>query len=111
MRVGIIGIGNICKKAYLPAITAMEDLELVLCTRNENTREEISKKYRINEAVSTVDELIKKKIDCAFVHSSTETHFSLCKTLLENGIHVYVDKPLSYNLEECIELLVNCKKK
>ena len=110
MRIGIIGIGNICKKAYLPVITAIEDLELVLCTRNENTRKEISKKYRINEAVTTVDELLKKKIDCAFVHSSTETHFSLCKTLLENGIHVYVDKPLSYNLEECIELLSIAKR-
>lgn len=110
MRVGIIGIGNICKKAYLPAITAMEDLELILCTRNENTRDEIKKKYRIDEAVSTVDELIKKKIECAFVHSSTETHFALCKTLLENGIHVYVDKPLSYNLEESIELLSIAKR-
>jgi len=110
MRVGIIGIGNICKKAYLPAITAMEDLELVLCTRNEKTREEIKKKYRIKEAVSTVNELIEKKIDCAFVHSSTQTHFSLCKTLLENGIHVYVDKPLSYNLEESLELLLIAKK-
>ncbi|PRR81846.1 Gfo/Idh/MocA family protein [Clostridium vincentii] len=104
MRVGIIGIGNICKKAYLPAITAMEDLEIVLCTRNENTRKEISKKYRINESVTTVEELLKKNIDCAFVHSSTETHYSICKTLLENGIHVYVDKPISYNLDETIEL-------
>ncbi|MBU3105465.1 Gfo/Idh/MocA family protein [Clostridium gasigenes] len=110
MRVGIIGIGNICKKAYLPIITAIEDLELVLCTRNENTRKEISKKYRIEEAVSTVDELIKKNVDCAFVHSSTKTHYSLCKTLLENGIHVYVDKPLSYNLDESLELLSIAKK-
>jgi virulence factor len=109
MRVGIIGIGNICKKAYLPAITAMDNLELILCTRNEITRDEISKKYRINETVSNLDELIKKNIDCAFVHSATETHFTLCKTLLENGIHVYVDKPLSYNLEESLELLVIAK--
>jgi len=110
MRVGIIGIGNICKKAYLPAITAMEDLELVLCTRSEKTREDIKKKYRIKESVSSVDELLKMNIDCAFVHSSTETHFAFCKTLLENGIHVYVDKPLSYNLEESLELLLIAKK-
>ena len=35
MRIGVIGLGNICEKAYLPVITAIEDVELIFCTRNE----------------------------------------------------------------------------
>lgn len=27
---------------------------------------------------------------------ATESHFQICKTLLENKIPVYVDKPISY---------------
>ena len=109
MRVGIIGIGNICKKAYLPVITAIENIELVLCTRNKEILNEVRNKYRINEFVSTVDELIESNVDCAFVHSNTESHFEIVKKLLTKGIHVYVDKPLSYNYEES-EKLVNLSR-
>lgn len=110
MRVGIIGIGNICKKAYLPVIAAIEDIELVLCTRNKETLNEVRNKYRIDEFVSTVDELIESKVDCAFVHSNTESHFEIVKKLLIKGIHVYVDKPLSYNYEESEELVEISRK-
>lgn len=110
MRVGIIGIGNICKKAYLPVITAIENIELVLCTRNMETLNEVKNKYRINEFVSSVDELIKAKVECVFVHSATESHFEIVKKLLKSGINVYVDKPLSYNYEESKELVELSKK-
>ncbi len=104
MKIGIIGLGNIAQKAYLPVITAMENLELVLCTRNENTLNKLSKKYRIPTAVKTIDELIASGIDAAFVHTSTESHFDIVKKLLLNGINVYVDKPLSYSYDEALEL-------
>ena len=111
MRIGIIGVGNICKKAYLPSLTAMEDVEIIICTRNDETRKEVSNKYRISTTVSTIDELLDKNIDCAFVHSSTESHYSICKKLLENNIATYVDKPLSYNLAESEELVTLAKEK
>lgn len=104
MKVGIIWIGDICKKAYLPLITLMDDLEIVLCTRNTTTLQETKSKYKINKAVSSVDDLINEGIECAFIHSSTDSHYDLCKKLLSSGIHVYVDKPISYNLEEALEL-------
>ena len=104
MKVGIIGIGDICKKAYLPLITLMDDLEIVLCTRNNTTLKETKSKYKINKAVSSVDDLINEGIECAFIHSSTDSHYDICKKLLSSGIHVYVDKPISYNLDEALEL-------
>lgn len=104
MKVGIIGIGDICKKAYLPLITLMDDLEIVLCTRNNTTLKETKSKYKIDKAVSNVDALINEGIECAFIHSSTDSHYDICKKLLSSGIHVYVDKPISYNLDEALEL-------
>ena len=47
MRIGIIGLGNICEKAYLPVITAIEGIEIVFCTRNKERLNSLSKKYRI----------------------------------------------------------------
>ncbi|MBU6137008.1 Gfo/Idh/MocA family oxidoreductase [Clostridium tertium] len=104
MRIGIIGLGNICEKAYLPVITAIEGIEIVFCTRNKERLNSLSKKYRINEAVSTIDELINMNIDAAFVHTATESHIEIIEKLLNNNIHVYVDKPISYSYEDSIRV-------
>lgn len=104
MKIGIIGLGNICEKAYLPAITSIEDIEIVFCTRNIDKLKKISKKYRIAEYTSSVDDLISKNIDAAFVHTATESHAEIVEKLLKNNIHVYVDKPISYNYEESLRI-------
>jgi virulence factor len=104
MKIGIIGLGNICEKAYLPVITAKEEVELVFCTRNKEKLDSLSKKYRINESVSSVDDLINMNIDAAFVHTATESHVEIIEKLLNNNIHVYVDKPISYNYEESLRI-------
>lgn len=104
MRIGIIGLGNICEKAYLPVITAIEGIEIVFCTRNNERLNSLSKKYRIKEAVSNVDELINMNIDAAFVHTATESHIDIIEKLLNNNIHVYVDKPISYRYEDSIRV-------
>lgn len=104
MRIGIVGLGDIAKKAYLPVLSEKEDIELVLCTRNKATLENLSTKYRINEYVQTVDELINKKVQAVFVSTATEAHFEVAKKLIENGINVYIDKPISLNFKETEEI-------
>jgi len=42
MRVGIIGLGSIAKKAYLPVLTAMPGVTPVLVSRNPRTLTEVA---------------------------------------------------------------------
>ncbi|MBP2000930.1 virulence factor [Paenibacillus shirakamiensis] len=100
MKIGIIGLGDIAQKAYLPVITAREDIEIVLCTRNADTLHALSNKYRITQRVTQVEDLIALNINAAFVHTATESHGIIVRQLLEAGVHVYVDKPIAYTLEE-----------
>ncbi|WP_409304835.1 Gfo/Idh/MocA family protein [Peribacillus sp. SCS-155] len=100
MKIGIIGLGDIAQKAYLPVLSEKEGIELVLCTRNAETLSRLSKKYRTEETVHSVNELISKNIDAAFVSTATEAHFEIAEKLLQSGIHIYVDKPISMNYEE-----------
>jgi len=104
MRIGIVGLGNIAQKAYLPVITARSNLELVLCTRNPIVSSSIAKKYRISQTVQTLDELIASDVEAAFVHTATEAHKDIITALLSNNIHVYVDKPIAYYYKEAVEL-------
>jgi virulence factor len=100
MRIGIIGLGDIAKKAYLPVLSEKEGIELVLCTRNVDTLTRLSERYRVHERVQTVDELITKNIDAAFISTATEAHFETAEKLLKNGINLYIDKPISMNFQE-----------
>ncbi|MBU2703348.1 putative dehydrogenase [Sporomusaceae bacterium BoRhaA] len=58
MKIGIVGLSNICKKAYLPVITAVEGIDLIFCTRNKEQLEKLSEKYRVSSYVTSVDDLI-----------------------------------------------------
>lgn len=111
MRIGIIGIGDIAQKAYLPVVTRKKDIEIILCSRNEALLKEVTREYRGIQYVTGIDKLIEIGIDAAFVHTSTASHYEVCRKLLENGIHVYVDKPMSYHMEEARELFVLAKEK
>jgi virulence factor len=105
MKIGIIGLGDIAKKAYLPVLSEKEGIELVLCTRDTNTLNTLSKKYRIKDIVHTVDELIAKRIDAAFVSAATNAHYEIAKKLLRNGINTYIDKPISMNFHETAKII------
>lgn len=113
MRIGIIGLGDIAKKAYLPILSTKENIDVVLCTRNEEVLNNLSQKYKVNEYVKNVDELLKLKIDAAIVSTHVSAHFDIAKKLIENGVNVYIDKPVSFNFEETKEIVKlakeNCK--
>lgn len=100
MKIGLIGLGDIARKAYLPVFSEREDIELILCTRNIDTLNKLSGKYKVKEKVQTVEDLIGKGIDAAFVCTASNAHYEITEKLLKNRIHVYIDKPITMNLNE-----------
>jgi len=106
LRIALIGLGDIAKKAYLPIIANHKEIEPILCTRNAATLANLQHQYRINEAYQTINELIAAQPDAVMIHSATASHFQMAKQCLEAGIATFVDKPLSYSLTEC-EILIS----
>ncbi|MEZ4841640.1 MAG: Gfo/Idh/MocA family oxidoreductase [Flavobacteriaceae bacterium] len=105
IQMAIIGLGAIAEKAYLPIVCNHPKIDPILCSRNPETLKRLALQYRIKETYTNIEELIKNKPDAAMVHSATQSHFSIIKKLLTAGIPVFVDKPLSYTLNEVEELL------
>ncbi len=111
MKIGIIGLGDIAQKAYLPLITQLKGVELYFCTRTESTLQQLGAKYRVDKLYTSVDRLLEEDLDAAFVHAATEAHYPLVKKLLKNGISTFVDKPITYHLEQTEELIRLAKDK
>ncbi|MBO0481931.1 Gfo/Idh/MocA family protein [Candidatus Enterococcus courvalinii] len=111
MKIGVIGVGNIAEKAYLPTYAKNQGtLTFYFATRNEQTKKRIKEMYGFSHLYETVDELIAEKIEACMIHAATNVHYELAKKCLEHGIHVFIDKPLSTSLSEVAELQALAEK-
>lgn len=105
MRIGMFGLGDIACKAYLPVVANHAEVTPVLCTRNSERLASLVRQYRVQEAYVGLDDLIAARPDAVMIHSATESHASVARQLIEQGIPVFIDKPISYYLHECEALI------
>lgn len=104
LRIGIIGLGGIAQKVYLPLLSNAGRWHLVgAFSPNQQRAQPLCDSYRI-PYYARVDELAQQ-CDALFVHSSTDSHYEVVSSLLRRGRHVYVDKPLAATLEQAEQLL------
>jgi virulence factor len=95
VRVGIIGLGSIATKAYLPVVTSLAGVTPVLVSRTPGKLADIGAARRIPDRFASVQEAIGSGLDAAMVHTSSQTHPEIVETLLRGGVPVLVDKPLA----------------
>ena len=105
MRIAMIGLGDIARKAYLPVVANHPEITPLLCTRNTQTLAALAQQYRVADCFNTLESLLAAKPDAAMIHSNTESHAHIATQLLNAGIPTFIDKPLSYQLHECEALL------
>ncbi|QXE37972.1 Gfo/Idh/MocA family oxidoreductase [Streptomyces sp. GMY02] len=102
MKVGIIGLGDIARKAYLPVLTTLPGVEPHLHTRTPATLAATAETYRVPAAHchADLDSLLAQDLDAAFVHAPTAVHAEIAVRLLEAGVPTFVDKPIAYELAD-----------
>jgi virulence factor len=105
LKIGVIGLGDIARKAYLPVLTSQPGLELHLHTRSPSTLEQVGDAYRIAQRHLALDDLLAQDLDAAFVHAPTAVHRTITERLLEAGVPTYVDKPLAYDVADAEHLV------
>ncbi|WP_428945812.1 Gfo/Idh/MocA family protein [Pantoea sp. FN060301] len=104
LRIGIVGLGSIAQKAWLPVVTKTGEWQIAgAFSPNQTKAKPVCDSYRI-PLFSTLDALAAS-CDAAFVHTSTDSHFAIVKQLLLAGVDVCVDKPLAAKLSEAEELV------
>jgi virulence factor len=107
LRVGVIGLGDIATKAYLPVLGSLPGLELHLHTRTPATLHTVGAAHRVPPAQrhATLDALLAARPHAALVHAATEAHEPLVRRLVEAGVPCYVDKPLAPDLAGATRLV------
>ncbi|CAI1587458.1 Gfo/Idh/MocA family protein [Serratia proteamaculans] len=109
LRIGVVGLGGIAQKAYLPILSQAADWTLVGgFSPNQQKAQPVCDSYRM-ACFSRLDSLAQQ-CDAVFVHSSTASHFQVIEELLRLGVHVYVDKPLAETVEQGEQLIALAEK-
>ncbi|MEW1723469.1 Gfo/Idh/MocA family oxidoreductase [Streptomyces sp. NPDC093109] len=107
MKVGCIGLGDIARKAYLPVLATLPDIELHLQTRTPATLTRIAETYRIpaERCHPDLESLLFEDLDAAFVHAPTASHVDIVCQLIAAGVPTYVDKPIAYEYADSERLV------
>ncbi len=102
IRAGVVGAGHM-GQYHILALAELWDVELVgICDTDAERAQQIAAQYG-TRAVATHQELAAL-VDIATVAVPTERHFEVTRDLLEAGVHVLVEKPMTPTLEEAKEL-------
>ena len=71
-----------------------------ICDENAEICKEFSSKYSV-PAYETIDELLKSEdFDAAFVCTPTFTHVDIASRMIESKKHVFVEKPMTYDVSD-----------
>ena len=111
-NVAIVGCGNI-SSIYLENLTTRyHNVEVTaVCDMVEEKAKAQAEKYGISRVLTFDEILADPEIDIVLNITTPQTHYSLCKQILEAGKHTYVEKPLSLTYAQGKELVQIAEEK
>ncbi|MBI4977487.1 MAG: Gfo/Idh/MocA family oxidoreductase [Spirochaetes bacterium] len=113
VRVGIIGCGNICKKAYVPGLRKCEAVELVACADLDAAKAKaLAAEMSIPKVYDSPDALIAADdIDIVVNLTVPQAHAPVNLKILAAGKHAYTEKPFAVTRDEASAVLKAAAKR
>lgn len=107
IRIGVIGAGWWATFAHIPAIKSHPQAELVAVQSRERAKaERIAHDFGARHACTSVGELLALEgIDAVVVASTPNVHFVQTKAVLNSGLHVLLEKPMTFISNQARELV------
>jgi predicted dehydrogenase len=112
IRVGVIGYGywgpNIVRNLHGLDSTRVE----MVCDSSPKALARVRKAYPGLQTVSDCNELLRSpNVDAVAVITPVWTHYELAKAALQNGKHVFIEKPFTSNSDQAQELIELAERK
>ena len=108
LRVGVIGVGHL-GEYHIQKYQSIPNVELVgIVDTNLDRAAEIEQRYNVKGYKTHSD--ILKYADAVSLAVPTEVHFHVAKDILSRGVHVLIEKPITYKLEDA-DMLLNLAQK
>ena len=112
----VIGLGNLSRRSIAPALLKTKHAHLAgVVTGTAEKAQDWQKKYGFKDSgiynYENFDEVINNPdIDVVYIVLPNSLHKEFALRAAKAGKHVYVEKPMAMNPEECREMIAACKK-
>ncbi len=107
----VLGTGAITQKAYYPLIAQWKNIHICgIYSRTEEHMRAARTRWNIPYGTTQIEDILKLDAKAAFLLTNKESHFNLAKTLLENGLDVYLEKPFTETSQQALELATLAEK-
>jgi predicted dehydrogenase len=113
VRIGIVGAGWWGTSAHIPAVKSHPDAELFAVQSREKARaEKIAGDFGAKHACTSIEKILALKgLDAVIVASTPNVHHAQAKAALECGLHVLVEKPMTFTTDEARDLVETAAQK
>ena len=107
LRIGIIGLGGICRQRHLPGLTALENVEITaIANRSRTSAKTAAEKFGIPRVAETWSEITTMEdIDAILIGTWPYMHHPISIAALEAGKHVFSQARMAMNLQEALEMV------
>ncbi len=103
MKIGFVGTGFIAK-VHMENLSEIEDVDIAGIIEPDDRRaNEIVEKYGAKRYKSLRD-MKSDGIIAVYITSPNRTHFEIAKEAIEEGLNVFVEKPMTISLKDAKEL-------
>lgn len=107
LRAALVGLG-IMGANHARVLSNLEGVDLVAVADPQG---DIKGKLPGTEILTSVDEVIKKKVDYCVIAAPTAFHEEISLKLIEAGIHILIEKPIAHTFESAKKISVACNQK
>lgn len=107
VKCAVIGAGWWATTAHIPALHAHPDAEIVAVqTHDAEEAQRIARDYNIRLATTSVEEaLAGEDVEAAIICSVPKLHYAQAWLALQRGLHVLIEKPMTFSAAEARELV------
>ena len=101
----LVGAGSIGRR-HLRLLAEREDVQLAVVELNEQSKAAVSQEFPQMPFYDSMEAAVKEGgCEAVIIATPHRTHAPLAIQALELGAHVFVEKPMSDSLEDCVALL------
>ncbi|HAQ39322.1 MAG TPA: oxidoreductase [Saprospirales bacterium] len=108
---GVLGVGNVCEVKSVPGMYKATNSEVVaVMRRNPELAMDYAKRHQIKKWYSNAEKLINDpEVNVLYIATPPGSHAELCIKAANAGKPVFVEKPMSRNYDEALEMIDVCK--
>ncbi len=110
LKILVIGCGSAGER-HTKNLKSLELAEVSACDQDKGRLEYMKGKYEIKAFENHNEAFSNETIDAVLVCTPTSEHVPLAIAAIEQGCHVFIEKPLSHNLEGVDDLIREAKRK